>query len=92
MHIGLSAGLLDVGVVGIRSRQPDVLADRVPGEERELGEFGDLVTQRRDGHSDDVVAVEQDPPLLRIQEPQQEVEHRRFTRPDTADQCHGLAF
>ena len=90
--MGLLARLLDVGVAGVLPGQADVLADRVLGEERELGELGHLVAQRGDGDSRDIVAIEQNPPPLRIKEAQHEVEHRRLARPDAPDQGHRLAF
>ena len=81
-----------VGVAGVRPRQPDVLADRVLGEERELGELGHLVAQRGHGDPRDVVAIEQNPAPLRVQEAQHEVEHRRLARSDATHQGHRLAL
>ncbi len=42
--------------------------------------------------SGDVVAIEQNPPPMRIQKPQHEVEHRRLARSDATHQSHRLAF
>ena len=92
MYVGLFARRLDVGVAGVLSGQANVLADRVLDEERELGEFGHLVAQRGHGDSGDVVAVEQDPAPLRVEEAQQEVEHRRLARSDAPHQSDRLAL
>ena len=81
VHVGEPAGLLDVGVACIRPRHPNVLADRVLGEEGELRELGDLLAQRRDRDATDVVAVQQDPTPLRIEEAEQQVEDGRLAAP-----------
>ena len=45
VDLGQLAGLFDRRIARILSRHSDVLADRVLGEERELCELGDLLTQ-----------------------------------------------
>ena len=71
VRVGRAARPLKLGLGGIRSRHAQVLGDRAIEQVGVLGDDGHLSAQDVEWQLAQVVAVEQNAPLLRIDEAQQ---------------------
>ena len=81
-HLRLVVGLGAVGDIG---------ANGVVEQHRILGHQRDGVAERGDGDVSDILAVDQDTALLRIEEAQREIDEGALARARRTDERHGAA-
>src|SRR5262249_50309014 len=81
----------NLGFAHVRATVADVLTDRAVQQRGILRHHGNLRPQAFLGGDGDILPVDQDAAVLQVEETQQQIDERRFSRPGAADQPDALA-
>ena len=88
---GHAGGLADLGVAGGRTTQADVLEDRLVEEDGLLRDQGDIGAQVGLADAAEIVSVDKDRPLLRIEEARDQVDEGALAGAARTDERDGLS-